>query len=138
MDEKNIAWKSDMKYKYKNTKEIPKDLTGGAKTPTSWKDIQWMDMEDPHFIVWMRTSGLPSFRKLYGKFDNGLKAGNYVVRIDNKFNVKPFNGQKSFVFSTTTSMGGKFNMLGNAFLILGAFCIGFEVLFIIVLRRRKS
>jgi hypothetical protein len=29
-------------------------------------------MTDEHFIVWMRTAGLPNFRKLWGRIDNGL------------------------------------------------------------------
>ena len=140
MNEKDIAWASDVKYKYKNIKDIPDGMVNKetGKAPKDWKDIQWMDMEDEHFIAWMRTSGLPSFRKLYGKFDNGLKAGNYIVRIDNKFNVKPFNGMKSVVLTTTTSWGGKFNMLANAFTALGVFCIVFEIIFMIVLRKRRS
>jgi len=30
-------------------------------------------MADEHFVVWMRTSGLPNFRKLWAKIDGGLK-----------------------------------------------------------------
>ena len=66
--------------------DIPADLNGAD----SWKDIQWIDMEDPHFIVWMRTAGLPDFRKLWGKIDGGLKAGKYKLMIDNHFDVAPF------------------------------------------------
>jgi hypothetical protein len=32
-----------------------------------------------HFIVWMRTAGLPNFRKLWGRIEGGLPAGNYIV-----------------------------------------------------------
>ena len=32
-------------------------------------------VQDEHFIVWMRTAGLPSFRKLYGRIDTDLPAG---------------------------------------------------------------
>jgi len=40
-------------------------------------------MEDQHFIVWMRTAGLPDFRKLWGKIDSedGLKAGKYQLKV---------------------------------------------------------
>lgn len=131
MDEKNIAWESDVKYKFKNIEKIPEGLTGVQ----SWKDIQWLDMTDPHFIVWMRTSGLPTFRKLYGILDNGIKKGKYVVRIDNNFNVAPFHGKKHVVLSTTTSMGGKNTIIANAFLFLGAFCFIYEIIFMIALRK---
>ena len=48
-----------------------------------------------HFMVWMRTSALPTFRKLYGKLEGGLKKGSYVVRIKNNYNVNNFGGKKS-------------------------------------------
>jgi hypothetical protein len=32
-------------------------------------------MTDEHFIVWMRTAGLPNFRKLWGRIDNTLIPG---------------------------------------------------------------
>jgi hypothetical protein len=43
---------------------------------TDGKDflIKWFT---EHFIVWMRTAGLPNFRKLWGRFENGLKKGVY-------------------------------------------------------------
>lgn len=38
----------------------------------------------------MRTAGLPNFRKLWGKIDGGLKAGQYQVTITNTYNVSEF------------------------------------------------
>jgi hypothetical protein len=43
-----------------------------------------------HFIVWMRTAGLPSFRKLWGKINNVLDVGNYSLVIDNRKKVNVF------------------------------------------------
>lgn len=40
-------------------------------------------VEDEHFIVWMRTAGLPTFRKLYARIQTPLPAGTYTVRISN-------------------------------------------------------
>jgi hypothetical protein len=68
-------------------------------------------MTDEHFIVWMRTAGLPNFRKLWGKLSNctglagesliihlrepactpvdaNLDIGEYTVTIQNKLPIK--------------------------------------------------
>jgi hypothetical protein len=65
LNETGIAWASDVQYKYNNTK-MPVNST------STWEDIQWRNMTDEHFMVWMRTSALPNFRKLYGRLENGL------------------------------------------------------------------
>jgi len=65
IDQTGIAWQSDIDYKFNNSYEW------------NTKPVQWLDMEDEHFIVWMRTAGLPNFRKLWGKIDQNLEAGTY-------------------------------------------------------------
>ena len=86
----------------------------------------------------MRSSALPNFRKLYGKIPDGIKKGEYIVRVTNKFNVKPFDGAKSIVLSTTTSIGGNNSFLAWAFMILGLFCFAYEVVFMFTLRKKKN
>ena len=80
--------------------DIPADLNGAQ----SWKDVQWIDMEDPHFIVWMRTAGLPNFRKLWGKIKKDLPVDSYKILIQNNYKVSNFKGKKSFVLSTTNAL----------------------------------
>lgn len=36
-----------------------------------------------HFMVWMRTSGLPNFRKLWAHIDVDLEPGTYIVNVAN-------------------------------------------------------
>jgi len=38
-------------------------------------------MENEHFIVWMRTAGLSTFRKLWGKIEEDLKTGDYTFEV---------------------------------------------------------
>lgn len=64
-------------------------------SPT-YKDIQWHDMQDPHFINWMRTAGLPNFSKLYGVINEELVPGSYQVIIKNRFDTKNWSGSKFF------------------------------------------
>lgn len=64
-------------------------------------------MEDEHFIVWMRTAGLPNFRKLWGRIQETLVAGTYEFEIKNYYDVDTFDGQKSIVLSTSGPLGGK-------------------------------
>jgi len=48
-------------------------------------------MTDEHFIVWMRTAGLPKFRKLWGKIvGDVMKKGSYKLLIKNNYEVAAF------------------------------------------------
>jgi len=119
ISEKNIAWPSDRENKFKNPS--PLDQTK-----------QWQDMEDEHFIVWMRTAGLPDFRKLWGRIDNeDLPAGKYTVEVANTYSVKEFEGEKKFVLSTTGPFGGKNNFLAISYLAVGGVCIAVAIFFFI-------
>lgn len=131
IDQSNIAWSSDITYKFKNiVDKLPEGKT--------WKDVQWQNMEDEHFIVWMRTAGLPNFRKLWGRIDDGLPAGNYQVQINNQFEVSPFQGKKYFVLSTTNALGGKNYFLAVCYIVVGTLCMLFAFIFCIAYMRKKN
>lgn len=129
--QKNIAWTSDVMYKFANIKTdtIPADVVSAGGT--DYNHIQWQDMKEEHFIVWMRTAGLPNFRKLYGQIDERLEKGKYSIRISNQYNVKPFSGGKSFVLSTTNALGGKNYFLAVCYIVVGALCFLFAFIFCI-------
>ena len=48
-------------------------------------DILFLLIE--HFIVWMRTAGLPNFRKLWGTITDDLPAGEYTLKIEDNYEV---------------------------------------------------
>jgi hypothetical protein len=64
IDESNIAHDGDKGNMFKRNKK---------------NNIQWIDTENEHFMVWMRTSGLLGFRKLWGKINTNLPAGTYFL-----------------------------------------------------------
>jgi hypothetical protein len=86
----------------------------------------------------MRTAGLPNFRKLYGKFETDIPAGDYVLQIDNMYDVSSFDGKKSFVFSTTNALGGKNYFLAICYIVVGALCIVFAIIFLIAFLRKRA
>lgn len=97
-----------------------------------------MDMTNEHFIVWMRTAGLPNFRKLWGTIDGDLEPGQYELVIQNNYEVAPFNGGKSFVLSTTNALGGKNYFLAVCYIVVGTLCLLFSFVFCFAYMKKKT
>jgi len=127
VNDKNIARKSD-KEKYKNNKD---------------KTKQWIDIEkDEHFLVWMRPSPLPNFRKLWGRIEEELKEGtNITIKVENNYNVSLLfspNATKHLIISTVNSFGGKNYFLAIGCLILGGASLILGVIFLIGFKMRAK
>jgi hypothetical protein len=112
-----IAWESDVEQKFKN----PPVGTPGIRVIA--------DFQDEDFIVWMRTAGLPNFKKLYRIIDQDLPPGNYSVIIESRYDVSMFSGQKWVMLSTTSWIGGKNPFLGWAYISVGIVCFLLGIIF---------
>jgi len=113
-----IALSADLSHKFSN----PRVNATGVRIINNFKD------ED--FVVWMRVSGLPTFKKLYRIInDVDLPKGNYSVVIENLY---PEQGAaKYFVISTCSWMGGQNYYLGGAYLIVGFICLIMALVFLL-------
>ena len=83
--EKNIAWPGEAK-KYASkpgydASQITPPPNWAKRFPDGYNDSNLPNLkEDEHFQNWMRTAGLPTFTKLWGRNDNDvLKKGRYQI-----------------------------------------------------------
>jgi len=121
-----IAWPSDVKGKYKAM-----SVDDAAKFRTTTKaNSPLPPVTNEDFMVWMRTSLTPTFKKLRWIIKQDLKKGQKVTfSIKNAFDVTAYDGQKALVLSTVNTFGGKNDFLGYAYTAVGALCFLLATLF---------
>lgn len=136
----NIAWSSD-KALYGKLPEGT-DLSQ-IRPPPNWQSQfpggNYTDLamvpdlsNDEHFMVWMRTAGLPAFSKLYMRNDTtAMKQGTYSLDIISNFRTDVYQGTKSVVITTRSVMGGRNPFLGIAYIVVGGICIVLGAVFTI-------
>ncbi|KAI8059902.1 CDC50/LEM3 family [Gongronella butleri] len=136
MDETKIAWKSDID-RYKKTSMPASSL---APPPNwvkrygngSYTDANLFDPNNEHFLVWMRTSWYPTFRKLYSHYNgpDSLTAGTYSIQVDLNYDIKAYGGTKSLVITGTSFLGDRNPFMGLAYIIMGCACALLGVVFL--------
>jgi len=66
----------------------------------------------------MRTSGLPNFKKPWGRIEQDLPQGSYKIQIANNYNSVNWHGTRGVVLTTRSKVGGKNFLLPTAFLLI--------------------
>ena len=87
-------------------------------------------VENEHFAVWMRIATQPTFRKLYGWFDQPLRAGTTLtLSVKANYVVTRFRGSKSLILTTTNIFGGRNDYFAPFFIYTGYVFVGAAVFF---------
>ncbi|KAI0075468.1 Lem3/Cdc50 [Panus rudis PR-1116 ss-1] len=132
--ESGIAWPGEAK-KYAETPGYdPSDIVPppnwALRFPNNYTADNIPNLKaDEHFQNWMRTAGLPTFTKLWGRNDNDkLPAGKYEIVVNMNFPVRPYKGHKAVVISTVSWIGGKNPFLGWAYVAAAGLFVALAIL----------
>jgi hypothetical protein len=103
-------------------------------------DDQWIDIEDEHFMVWMRPSGVPQIRKLWGRIEKDLDEGDYTLKVFSHYFHEDIDIEKYFVLSTTNAFGGKNYGFAVLYILAGSicWCLAISLLVIYFVKRKQE
>ncbi|KAJ3669986.1 hypothetical protein LUZ60_010310 [Juncus effusus] len=133
INRRNISWRSDRERKF--GKDVyPFNFQNGSLIGGASLDPNLPLSEQEDLIVWMRTSALPKFRKLYGVITEDLGANTIIsIQISNNYNTYSFGGTKSIILTTPSWLGrSKNNFLGFAYLLTGFSSVLLAIFFALI------
>ena len=113
IDENLIASEIDRKINFKNSENS--------------EILQWKNKEDEHFMIWMNMELFPNFLKKWGKIEQNIPKGEYLLNISMNWGKKEWGVKKFFVLAKGNDFG-RDKFFGYA-LIAG---VAAEVIIIIV------
>ncbi|ODV64752.1 Lem3/Cdc50 [Hyphopichia burtonii NRRL Y-1933] len=137
LSEKGISWGSDLKHKYKKTNYKASDIVPPPNWykmfPDGYNDSNLPDLHKwEHLQNWMRTAGLPTFYKLYGKNTTStMSSGTYEISIGMNYPVSIFGGTKTLVITTNSVFGGRNLSLGVIYIIVAIVSLVLGVAFLL-------
>ena len=99
IDSSTIAHTNDKDLKFKNVKNS--------------ENIQWLDHEQQHLMVWYQMESFPDFIKFYGKMNGKLPKGDYTVTVSDLWDTKAIKAEKYLYISTVNDLGGTNVFLGK-------------------------
>lgn len=136
LTDKDISWSSDRKRFKKttyNASQIIPPPNWAKKYPNGYTDDNIPDLHTwEELQVWMRTAALPNFYKLALKNQTAeLPSGNYSMNITLNYPVSSFGGRKSFVLTTSGTIGGRNMSLGVIYCIVAGISALFAIVFLL-------
>nr|CCC95850.1 unnamed protein product [Trypanosoma congolense IL3000] len=128
---KGITWRADEEIRFKPLKGDPKlwSLRYPYASDNVYLTNGWYlnepghsltDPEDYDLQVWIRSAFLPSFSKLFRIIDKRLEKGEYLLEVEEYFDVTTFGGTKGLLLHTASSLGRTRHRFGIAFLAVGS------------------
>lgn len=141
----NISWPKDTERYYNGSPKFsiaqglvfpPKSWVAGVgKNPLNLNlhndgsYITYPDLARGSFMNWMKIAGLPTFRKLYGKYDGDIAKGSYEIKFTSN-SIYP-QAKKYLVFSNLNWIGGKNPQLGFTYCITGCIFLACGLFFLV-------
>eukprot|EP01063_Lacrimia_lanifica_P040958 TRINITY_DN9448_c0_g1_i1.p1 TRINITY_DN9448_c0_g1~~TRINITY_DN9448_c0_g1_i1.p1 ORF type:complete len:470 (+),score=161.15 TRINITY_DN9448_c0_g1_i1:214-1623(+) len=90
------------------------------------------DQMDEDLWVWLRSSMLPTFQKLYRRIPGDLPPGRYQLTVRHRYDTEPFEAEKTFILGTASWTGGKTIFAGTLFVVAGTISLLCAVAFVVL------